>query len=63
MGWLFEWWSDLDWRIRFVPPLILIAISTILIICGILRPWGWVVGVVLLLFSGPSDSEKKGYRF
>ena len=63
MGWLFEWWSDLDWRIRFVPPLILIAISTILIICGILWPWGWVVGVVLLLFSGPSDSEKKGYRF
>jgi len=27
-----------------------------------LWPWGWAVGVVLLLMAAPSKAEKKGYH-
>ena len=63
MGALISWWSELPWQLRIVVPLVLIAISTILLIAGEIWPWGWVVGVVLLAFGGPSSSEKNGYRF
>ncbi len=60
---LFEWWSELGPLWRYGLPVLLLAISTLLWIGGTFWPWGWAVGGVMLLFSGPSDSEKKGYRF
>ncbi len=60
---LLESWTGLDWKIRVLVPLILLGVSTALYFCGIFWPWGWAVGVALLIFSGPSDAEKKGYRF
>ena len=59
--WLIEWWAGLDWRIRIAIPLAFLALSTVLLVCGILWPWGWGVGAVLFLFGGRSDAEKKGY--
>lgn len=60
---LFGWWSGLSPVIRYGVALALLAISTVLYLAGTLWPWGWAVGAVLLLFAGPSDSEKRGYRF
>ena len=61
--WLLEWWAELHWTTRLLIPLILLGISTALYFCDIFWPWGWAVGTVLLLFSGRSDAEKKGYRW
>ena len=49
--------------VRVTVALVPLAISTFLNFTGTFWPWGWAVGAVLLLFAGPSDSEKKGYRF
>ena len=58
----FEWWGGLHWGLRLGVAGAFIAISTITFIAGRFWPWGWAVGLVLLVFGGPSDSEKKGYR-
>ena len=42
--------------------LVFLAISTGLWFAGRFWPWGWVVGVVLLLMAGPSNAEMKGYH-
>lgn len=60
---LFEWWADLNpWLRRGVAALFLL-VSTVLWAAGYFWPYGWVVGVILLAFGGPSKSEKNGYRF
>ena len=48
--------SGTVWRSSFL------VISTGLWFAGRFWPWGWVVGVVLLLMAGPSKAEKKGYH-
>jgi hypothetical protein len=58
---LLEWWAGLDWKLRLVVPVILLLVSTVMFMCGRFWPWGWAVGGVLLLFSGRSDAERKGY--
>jgi hypothetical protein len=64
MMWFFEWLGSIPWWIRLSIGLICIAISTLLFFFAHrLWPWGWAVGFVMLVFGGPSDSEKKGYRF
>lgn len=60
---MLDWWFDQSGWIRYGIPVLLLAISTVLFFLGTLWPWGWAVGTILLLFAGPSDSEKKGYRF
>jgi len=60
---LIEWWAELNWKIRITIPVILIIISTILLLLGKIWIWGWIFGVTLLLAGGPSNSEKKGYKF
>jgi hypothetical protein len=59
----FNWWAEQSPWLRYGVALILIAISTIILLAGRIWIWGWVAGVILLLFAGPSSSEKKGYRF
>lgn len=61
---MFEWWAGLSPWIRYGVGVFFLLLSTLLFF-GFDRfwPWGWGVGAILLLFSGPSDSEKKGYRF
>jgi len=59
-----QWWYGLPLWLRLGIALLLILISTLLWFCADrFWPWGWAMGVILLLFSGPSSSEKKGYRF
>ena len=61
---MFEWFADIPWYIRLSIALAFILLSTALyFFANRFWPWGWAVGAVLLLFSGPSNSEKKGYRF
>jgi len=63
MGRLFEWWAGQHWTLRIGVAVAFILLSTIFLLAGRFWPWGWAVGVILLLLGGPSDSEKKGYRF
>jgi hypothetical protein len=58
----FEWWSDLPASLRYGTAIIFLVISTGLWFAGRFWPWGWVVGIVLLLMAGPSKAEKKGYH-
>lgn len=60
---LFGWWGNLHPILRYGVAILLLAISTGLYFAGTIWPWGWVVGAIMLLLAGPSDSEKKGYRF
>jgi hypothetical protein len=48
--------------LRFGVAGMFLLLSTLLWFTGTFWPWGWVVGVVLLIFSFPSASEKKGYH-
>ena len=59
---LFEWWAGLSPWIRFGVAMLFLAASTILWFAGYFFPWGWGVGVILLLFSFPSRAEKKGFH-
>ncbi len=59
---MFEWWAGLPWWLRAGVALLFLFVSTIVWFMGRFWPWGWVVGVVLLLFCFPSNSEKKGYH-
>jgi hypothetical protein len=59
---LFEWWAGLPWWLRVGVAVAFLLSSTILLLAGRFWPWGWAVGVVLLLFSFPSKAERKGYH-
>ena len=58
----FDWWSDLSPWIRYGVALVFLTISTALWFGGTFWPYGWVVGIILLLMAGPSDAEKMGYH-
>lgn len=62
-SWFRDWFSDLPPLLRYGVSVTLLLISTGLWFAGYIWPWGWGAGVILLFFSGPSDSEKKGYHF
>jgi hypothetical protein len=60
---MFEWWGGLPWYLRAGVALVFLLISTVLWFgFNTFWPWGWAIGVVLLLFSFPSSAEKKGYH-
>lgn len=61
-GGMFEWWAGLPWWLRVGVAMLFLLASTILWFAGRFWPWGWAVGVVLLLFSFPSGPEKRGYH-
>jgi len=45
-------------------PVVILGISAILLLLfDEFLLLGWILGGVLLLFSGRSDAEKKGYHF
>lgn len=61
---MLDWWFDLSPLLRAgVALLILGASAAVLFLTGRIFFWGWGAGIVLLLASFLSDSEKKGYRF
>ena len=60
---IFNWWLGLSSWLRAGVSLLIIGISAALWFAGLHWIEGLIVGVVLLLFSGPSDSEKNGYHF
>jgi hypothetical protein len=59
---LFEWWAGLPWWLRVGVAGVFLLLSTILWLANRFWPWGWAVGVVLLIFSFPSKLERKGYH-
>ena len=58
----FEWWGSLSPKIRIGLSLFLLLISTGLWFAKIFWPWGWVAGTIMLMFSFPSQNEKRGYH-
>lgn len=61
---IIEWWAELPWWLRIGVALILIGVSTVVyLISDRIWIWGWVVGALLLFIGGPSQTEKRGYRF
>jgi hypothetical protein len=61
--WFVGWWSGLDPWLRLGVPLVLLGVSAVLLIFHRFFVVGWALGVVLLLCSGRSEAEKKGYHF
>jgi hypothetical protein len=59
---MLEAWGGLPWKLRVGVAVLCLLVSTILWLSGIFWPWGWAAGVVLLVFSLPSNSERKGYH-
>jgi hypothetical protein len=61
---MFEWWHDQSPWLRYGIALLILGIEAVeWFAVGRVRPVVVGIGVALLLLSGPSDSEKKGYRF
>jgi len=57
-----EMWAGLSPWLRFGVALAFLLVSTGLWLADRFWPWGWAIGIVLLLFSFPSDAQKKGYH-
>ena len=60
--WFFEMWAGLNTWFKVGLSLCLLLVSTILWLTGTFWPWGWVAGVILLIFSFPNDAQRKGYH-
>jgi hypothetical protein len=58
----FEWWAGLNTWFKVSVALVLILVSTVLWLADRFWPWGWVTGVILLLFSFPNEAQKRGYH-
>ena len=57
------WWSELPAVVKYGLALGFIALSTVLYFAfKTVWMWGWLVGAVLLMLSGPSDRERRGYH-
>ncbi len=59
---MFDWWTGLNTWLRFGVAGAFLLASTILWLVGYFWPWGWVVGIILLLFSFPNDAQRRGYH-
>ena len=60
---MFEWWAGLPWYLRTGVAVFFLLVSTVLWFLGRFWPWGWAVGLILLMFSFPiARMEKKGYH-
>ena len=59
---MFEWWAGLPWQLRVGVAVFFLLVSTAFWFANRFWPWGWAIGIVLLLFSFPSSSERKGYH-
>lgn len=63
---LIEWWAGLPWLVRYGVAALVLAASTLLLFVGgsaRLPVMGWALGGAMVVLSGRSDSEKRGYRF
>jgi hypothetical protein len=60
--WIVDWWTGLAWKLRAGVALGFLLLSTVIFFCGSFWVWGWAIGVALLLFSFPSEAEKRGYH-
>ena len=61
--WFIDWWAGLDPWLRIGIPIVLLGVSLVFLLFGRIFFLGWILGGLLLLFSGKSDAEKKGYHF
>lgn len=55
---MFDWYFGFPPLMRFLIALVPLAISTLMLLSGRFWPWGWVVGVVMLLGAFPTRGEK-----
>ena len=60
---IINWWANRSFVIRIGFPLIILIIAGIMFLYGELCIPAWVIGGVLLMFSGKSKSENNGYGF
>jgi len=59
-----EWWGGQSPLLRYGVGLLFLGISTALyFFADRVWIWGWIIGAVMIMFGGPSDSEKRGYHF
>jgi hypothetical protein len=59
---IIEWWTGLPWWLRVGVALLFLGLSTALWVADRFWPWGWAIGIALLIFSFPSKAERKGYH-
>jgi hypothetical protein len=59
---IIELWAGLSPWLRFGIAGAFLLLSTVLWFAGRFWPWGWAVGIVLLLFSFPNEAQKRGYH-
>jgi fatty acid desaturase len=60
---ILDWYCDLSPLVRVIIALVVLGACAVGWFFGVVSPWLFIVGVVLLFFAFPSDSEKKGYNF
>ena len=62
---MIDLWIDMPRWIKFLIAGLFLGWGLVAWLDGKFNPYAWGIGVVLLLgsFVGPSDSEKKGYKF
>lgn len=60
---MWEWFFDLDWKIRALIPAILLLVNVALFFSGYISFWLIGTNLLTFLFCGRSNAEKNGYHF
>jgi hypothetical protein len=59
---LYEWYGGLSPWVRFGVAFLFLGASTVAWLAGYFWPWGWAVGLVMLVLALPSRAERKGFH-
>jgi predicted Kef-type K+ transport protein len=60
---ILDWYFDLSPLVRFLIALAVLGVCMAGWFLGFFSVWVFAIGVVMLMFSFPSQSEKSGYNF
>jgi hypothetical protein len=62
---MLDWWSELPAWLRYGVAIVFLLVGGLVMVGGGFRfgAAAVAIGFALLVVGGPSDSEKKGYRF
>jgi len=60
---MLEWYFGLPILARVVLPVIVLGIAAVrYFVEGVVWPWGWAIGAILLITCIPTHKSSKGYR-